>query len=205
VPGFTNPSTKAGIKAEWQRPLATSITNAYMDRHEIIKLLHENHRSFINYINDLTNEEFLFSNQQKWTAGQQLDHIYLSVKPLVLAFGLPKFFIRLVFGKANRPGRTYEDLMKKYLIKLEHGGRATARFIPKAIALNEKEIISKALTKTVHALCLKIENVAEQDLDTCILPHPLLGKLTLREMLYFTIYHVRHHHEATKRNLKTRN
>lgn len=24
-------------------------------------------------------------------------------------------------------------------------------------------------------------------------PHPLLGKLTLREMMFFTIYHVQHH------------
>ncbi len=29
--------------------------------------------------------------------------------------------------------------------------------------------------------------------DRTLLPHPLLGKLTVREMLYFTIYHVEHH------------
>jgi len=33
----------------------------------------------------------------------------------------------------------------------------------------------------------------EDDLDRVMLPHPLLGKLTLREMLFFTIYHVEHH------------
>jgi hypothetical protein len=34
------------------------------------------------------------------------------------------------------------------------------------------------------------------------LPHPLLGKLTLREMIYFTIYHVQHHHKLVQNQLK---
>ncbi len=176
-----------------------------MEREKIIQLLKENHHSFIDYINGLTNEAFLFSYQKKWTAGQQLDHIYLSVKPVALALSLPKFFIRLIFGKANRPGRPYEDLVKKYLTKLENGGRATGRFIPKDITLNQKETISKALNKSTTLLCSKIETFTEQELDTFILPHPLLGKLTIREMLFFTIYHVEHHHEITKRNLKQTN
>jgi len=29
----------------------------------------------------------------------------------------------------------------------------------------------------------------ESDLDVYLLPHPLIGKLTIREMLFFTIYH----------------
>ena len=174
-----------------------------MERQKIINLLKENHSLFINYVNGLANEEFLFTSQQKWSAGQQLDHIYLAVKPVALALRLPKFFIRFIFGKANRPSRAYEDLVKKYLNKLENGGKATGRFIPKTIAFSQKETINRALNKNTNALCLKIETLTEEELDTLILPHPLLGKLTLREMLYFTIYHVRHHHELTKRNLKT--
>ncbi len=33
----------------------------------------------------------------------------------------------------------------------------------------------------------------DSDLDRLRLPHPLLGKLTVREMLYFTLYHNAHH------------
>ncbi|MEI9945260.1 MAG: DinB family protein [Chitinophagaceae bacterium] len=173
-----------------------------MERQTIIQLLKEKHSAFIAFINGLTDEEFLFAYQQKWTAGQQLDHIYLSVKPVALALSLPKSLIRLLFGKANRSGRTYEELVKKYLIKLENGAKSTRQFIPKNVRLNQKETISKALKKKVDILCSKIEKFTEQELDTLILPHPLLGKLTVREMLYFTIYHVGHHHEATKRNLE---
>jgi len=45
----------------------------------------------------------------------------------------------------------------------------------------------------VQALARRIDRFSETQLDQLILPHPLLGKLTLREMLYFTIYHVQHH------------
>lgn len=50
-------------------------------------------------------------------------------------------------------------------------------------------------------LIKSIQKYSEQELDQTILPHPLLGKITLREMLYFTIYHVEHHHHLTKNNL----
>jgi hypothetical protein len=176
-----------------------------MKRELIKRLLSENHASFIDYINSLTKEKFLFAPQNKWTAGQQLDHIYLSAKPVALALSLPHFFLRLAFGKANRPSRTYEDLVKKYLTKLENGGKATRRFIPKAINVDQKESITKALNKSITTLCTKIEKFSEQELDTLVLPHPLMGKLTIREMLYFTIYHVTHHHAITKRNLEPSN
>ena len=42
------------------------------------------------------------------------------------------------------------------------------------------------------------DNILEKDLDFYVLPHPLIGKLTLREMLFFCIYHVQHHHKITQ-------
>ena len=45
------------------------------------------------------------------------------------------------------------------------------------------------------------DKFSEDEIDTYILPHPLLGKLTIREMIYFTIYHVEHHQNNTKQNL----
>ena len=48
---------------------------------------------------------------------------------------------------------------------------------------------------------MRIDSFSEKDLDNYILPHPLLGKLTIREMLFFTIYHVQHHEVLTLKNL----
>ena len=40
--------------------------------------------------------------------------------------------------------------------------------------------------------------LSEKDLDKYILPHPLLGRMPLREMLFFTIYHTQHHTNSIK-------
>ncbi len=172
-----------------------------MDKQTIKNKLYENHRSFISYLDDLTKEEYLNSKNEKWTAGQQLEHIYLGVKPVRQILSLPKFMLKLIWGQANRKSNNYEELVKKYLLKLENGGRATRRFIPKAVSIEKGQKLKDDLKNEVEKLSSKLEKLTEEELDTYILPHPLLGKLTIREMLYFTIYHVRHHEELTKRNL----
>ena len=60
----------------------------------------------------------------------------------------------------------------------------------------------KKLSALINKLNKKIDSFDEKDLDRYILPHPLLGKLTIREMLFFTVYHVQHHQSLT---LKTVN
>jgi hypothetical protein len=44
-----------------------------------------------------------------------------------------------------------------------------------------------------NQLASSIGRWREEDLDYYRLPHPLLGKLTVREMLFFTVYHNYHH------------
>jgi hypothetical protein len=39
----------------------------------------------------------------------------------------------------------------------------------------------------------KIGQWSEKNLDAYLLPHPLLGKITVREMLFFTTFHTDHH------------
>lgn len=45
-----------------------------MNKAAIILLLTDKYNSFINTINGLTEAEYQFSDQDKWTAGQQLQH-----------------------------------------------------------------------------------------------------------------------------------
>jgi DinB superfamily len=171
-----------------------------MLRHELIQQLKHKHSDFTAYIANLPNTVFETSVNGKWSAGQQLDHIHRSTRPVLLAFKLPKFVLRLAFGKPNRPSRNYSELVQKYLSKLQLGGRATGRFVPQKLNPRQKEKTLQAVTSTIILLCNKINRSAEEDLDKFLLPHPLLGKLTLREMIYFTIYHVEHHLVQTQQN-----
>ncbi len=165
-----------------------------MNKFELIEAMNENHTRFINYINTLSEKEFLFALTEKWSAGQQLDHLVRSTKPLILAVRLPKFILQLIFGTANRQSKTYEELVEKYLIKIAEGAKATGNFIPAPVGFEKKEPLKKELQLIITKINKGISNFTEEELDQCILPHPLLGKITCREMIYFTIYHVDHHH-----------
>lgn len=175
-----------------------------MTKAEIISRLQEKHQQFTAYIVSLSDADFMYSlHGEKWTAGQQMDHIRLSVSPLGMAFGLPKFIPRLLFGKAKRPSENYDTVVAKYRHALANGGIAVKGYAPKTIPLAEKAALKTQTDQTLTHVLRRLEKYSEQDLDTLRLPHPLLGKLTLREMLYFTLYHVQHHHAVTRRHLES--
>lgn len=172
-----------------------------MNKQKIIGKLSENHEKFAEYVSNLGEQDFLFTPENKWTAGQQLDHIVRGVSPVKMALTLPKFVPQLLFGKANRNSMSYDELVAKYQGKLATGSKASGRFIPPQINFIQSKPLQNKLLTTVRGLCQKVENFNEEQLDEYILPHPILGKLTVREMLYFTIYHVEHHQLAVIKNL----
>ena len=193
---------KSGKSSRIVRSFISLCKRHYMQKSEIIRELKSNYRIFIDFIKTLEEEKFQSGPNGKWTPGQHFDHIRLSIQQLPFAYGLPKFILRFLFGKANRPSRTYDGLVQRYREKLSAGGQATGRYVPKTILIEEKGRIERSLLKNLDQLTRRIEKYAEKDLDTYLLPHPLLGKLTLREMLYFTIYHVEHHRVSVERDLR---
>jgi hypothetical protein len=163
-----------------------------MEKHELKRLVLLEHSNYIKSIQSLNDGQLLVASPGKWNAVQLLDHIIRSVSTVSTALSLPAFLLRLIFGTANRKSRSYEELVARYHDKLKAGGRASGRFVPPP-KTDSVEKLSANLTKVVQVLTRRIDRFSETQLDQLILPHPLLGKLTLREMLYFTIYHVQHH------------
>lgn len=169
---------------------------------ELQQTLNESHAQFIRTIQNVSDADFTKSVNNKWTTGQQLDHIIKSVAPVNMACTLPKVVLKIMFGKANRPSRTYDQLVEKYQGKLKQGGRAPGRFVPAIISVSQRSALISKLEKLTRSLSGKLEGFSEAQLDVLLLPHPLLGKLTLREMIYFTIYHAGHHEKQVIDNLK---
>jgi DinB superfamily len=173
-----------------------------MNKQQISRRIIENHQNFTEFISTLNEAEFMYSADGKWTAGQQLDHLVRGVSPVRTALTLPKFVTKSLFGKANRSSTSYEHLVSNYQGKLALGSKASGRFIPPSINFVQRQKLTNKLLKTVAGLCQRLEKFSESQLDEHLLPHPILGKLTIREMLYFTIYHCEHHHRAVLRNLE---
>lgn len=159
---------------------------ALWEKEDVVKEITLQHKNFKETISALNQNKFDFSWNEKWTPGQQLEHIRKSVSPVVLAFRLPRFLIKYQFGVTNRPSRSYDALV------------APKQFQPPAVPYSSKQKHMKAYENVVKKLIKVAQKCSEKDLDYYVIPHPLIGKLTLREMLFFCIYHVQHHHKITE-------
>jgi len=142
------------------------------------------------------NDNMLFKRPgSKWSAAEHMQHLIISTNTTTLAYSLPKFLVRWVGGTPNRASRTYDELKEKYYKKLAEGGKASGRFVPKPIEINygKQKLLHnwhKATAKFINALN---SSRTERDLDDYLARHPLLGRITLRELCYFTIFHTQHH------------
>lgn len=175
-----------------------------MQQSLINKALKENHLHFISVLKTYSEAELNFALPGKWSAKQQAEHLLKSIRPVTLAFNIPVLIPKIIFGKANRPSRSFDVLKSRYEEKLSLGGRASSPFVPAARNINLNNILN-SIEENINKLSRAVDRKSEEELDVFILPHPLLGKLTLREMLYFTSFHVQHHEESIRNQLSKMN
>ena len=156
---------------------------------------------FIHYCSSLSDEQFFYQPPGKWSPAQQVKHLIIAADNTRLAFALPKFIVRWYAGKPNRLSRSYDELVAKYKLKLAQGGKASGRFIPKQISASYgKQKMHDQFNRSMDKLMQTIKSKwKEQQLDQYIAPHPLLGKITLRELGYFTIHHTYHHLDSIQK------
>jgi hypothetical protein len=114
---------------------------------------------------------------------------------------IPKGLLVLLFGKNKRNSRSFETLQAMYKNALAGGAQSPNLYIPKPVFYEQKsELILKhsALNKK---FIVKINKLSDTELDKCLLPHPILGKVSLRELAIFTSFHTIHHCDLLKSKL----
>ena len=134
---------------------------------------------------------------ERWSAEEHVRHLVTSVNAVAAGLGYPKLLIRLRFGKA-KASRSYEEVVADYRSHLADGGRASGKFVPKTgdrpMDTDEaRDALLGRWRRACDRLTQGLDSWSESQLDSLRFPHPLLGKLTVREMLYFTHYHNGHH------------
>lgn len=172
-----------------------------VSKQEIVIALQEAKHQLIGFCTSIDKNSFFHQPTDKWSIAQNVTHLTVSARITRLAYSLPKFVVRLYGGKPNRKSRSYDELVAKYKFKLEQGGRASGPFIPKPVSADgETKKVLAGFTAKMDKLIVAIEkNWTEEALDNYLARHPLLGRITLRELGYFTIYHTYHHLEIIKR------
>ena len=157
-------------------------------------------RRLQDYCNQLPDEVFFAVPDGKWTIAQHVQHLMVATKMATAAYAIPKFLVRLIGGRPNRASRSYNELLMKYERKLEEGGKASGRYIPASVpAVAGKAILQRWEKVYQQYLNAIANNWKDTQLDHYIVKHPLLGKITLRELCYFTIFHTAHHLKGIKK------
>jgi hypothetical protein len=165
-----------------------------MTKNEILIAAEKKFSACTNYCNQITETGFFIKPGSKWSVAENVQHLIIAINSSTLAYSLPKFIVRLIGGTPNRKSRTYEELVTKYKNKLAAGGMASGRFVPKPIAINfGKEKLIQNWVKATSKHIAAVQKTSEAALDNYLVKHPLLGKITLRELCYFNIYHTEHH------------
>jgi hypothetical protein len=122
-----------------------------------------------------------------------VDHLIKSHQPVALALKLPKIVLRAMFGTSDKASMSYEELCKTYRDAIAKGAQASGRYLPEENLGFQTETKKKELlvqfSRASRELVSAAEKWNDKQLDEYLLPHPILGKLTIREMLFFTIYH----------------
>jgi uncharacterized damage-inducible protein DinB len=172
-----------------------------MTKQELIATFCTNHQALINYIDSLSLEKFMLSQYGKWTAGQQLSHIYLCLKPIAQALA-SKEFIAQKFGTIDREVMEYSEVISSYKSALEKGGVAPARFLPELVTADQKHQLVVDLQELLHVIQIEWAAYSEEELNSLVLPHPLLGSLTISEMFCLMAYHATHHQRQIEQSLE---
>lgn len=177
---------------------------------QLVSELRRVHAESVAYWREYPTPQFFASPRPSiWSAADQVRHLTKSIRPISSALRLPRLALRLLFGRARAPSRSYTALQADYLAGLS-GGAQAGRFAPRPLSAVEdanaehtRAMVMAHHASAVESLCRAAERWPEASLDALRLPHPLLGRLTVREMLAFTLYHNVHHvHVAERRRVE---
>ena len=167
-----------------------------MTRDEILQKLDDVHQESAAYWSAFDARTFFAKLGDAWSPAENVRHLVKSTRPVTKALKMPRIVLRVIFGKPKHASVAYDALVERYHGLLEAGGNA-GRFAPSSreeqdLESRRAEILAQH-ADAMRALRAAIARWSDSALDRNQLPHPLLGNLTVREMLYFTLYHQLHH------------
>lgn len=164
---------------------------------DIVRELRALHARSRDFWSSFSTPELFHPLGDAWSPADNIRHLLKSNRPVLRALSTPKILLLARFGAGLRPSRTYTEVRERYLARLAEGVTA-GRFTPKPLAGSEqteeqRRSLMADLDQVSASLTGAVSGWREWQLDRLCLPHPALGRMTVREMLFFTLYHNLHH------------
>ncbi|HEX2835191.1 MAG TPA: DinB family protein [Thermoanaerobaculia bacterium] len=174
-----------------------------MHKAALLAALEEQERASLAYWSAFDDDTFFRRIGESWSPAETVRHLVKSLRPVAKALGMSKLVLRLLFGRPRRAPESFDELVTRYRGLLAAGGEA-GRFAPSPRHEPDlaafRQTILRDYAGANRSLRAALATWPDEKLDRLQLPHPLLGKLSVREMLYFTLYHLRHHMDVVERH-----
>jgi hypothetical protein len=172
---------------------------------EIVRELRALHARSRDFWRSFSTTEFFFPFGDTWSPADNVRHLLKSNRPVLRAMSTAKILLLARFGAGLRSSRTYTEVRERYLGRLTEGVTA-GRFTPRPLASSEqteeqRNALLAEMDQVSERLTGAVSGWREWQLDRFRLPHPALGRLTVREMLFFTLYHNLHHVRNVERRM----
>jgi hypothetical protein len=152
----------------------------------------------LNATTNVSDPVFFDNSNGKWSIGENLIHLAIVAKRFGATFTMPKEQLAN-FGLATQPSRPFEGILAAYMAALEGKAVAPKPFVAVQTADDTRTSITERYNKAHSILDENLDTFSEEDLDKYQIPHPLLGLLTMREMMEFIVFHIGHHQRAIER------
>jgi hypothetical protein len=151
--------------------------------------------AFVDTLGDAT---FFAPQGDRWSPAEHIRHLRKGSAALAPALKLPLFVLELRFGRHRGASRTFLEMHETYKKALAAGAQAGS-FAPTPEPVTPSDPVARRAKilhdwlRTNRALCDAASGWSEAKLDKAQGRHPVLGMLSVRELLEFTIFHTTHH------------
>jgi hypothetical protein len=167
---------------------------------EILAALAANARSIVEYFSSVPDRQFFGGDPEHWDPAHHLVHLTVSNLAVVRALNSGK-----LPPHALVQSRTYAEVRDAATASLGAAPKEKlldmGRTVTLTPGLGRTDIVDAFATSSA-ALRDAAAKWTEEAMDRSVIPHPLMGPLTVREMLLFFVVHERHHVRVVRERLE---
>lgn len=164
-----------------------------MNKEEIISEFENAYKSMASTCHKVSVADFYEPIGSKWSSAENLRHLTIAAKLFSRGLNAPKIGLWMKFGRTLRKSKTPAEIIHNY----QNGVvPAVTGFEPRFKDDTTKEKELEEFLNYHNEVVKGLTKWSEFQINTYIIPQPLLGKTTLREFMYFMIYHTSHHEKA---------
>lgn len=175
------------------------------NKSEIIGALQTQKLEIPAFLSSIEAKKFFDGSSENWSIGHHVQHITSAVnrvgQGLLSAGVLPK-------REPATASRDFTTMRETYLETLKNMPSETLRQLGSRVTLEEHQDLDAYKTQLISSFANAIENFntalegfIETNLEQLAMPHPVMGLLSSREMVFFTVFHNTHHQNGIQRLL----